>query len=148
MAEESAAAEAVRSAADAKLKRESDLAKAAIAAREMGLAPAMAQLVLEATDVAAVCGGLLVLLQLHPAASLLQPLMLAIFESGRQMEASAAVIAAGSNLSPEALSLPFQAPLVSTLTHQHVIPSSHRLIISVLLQASAHQPRPKGHLLS
>ena len=88
-AEASAVAAATQATADAKLKRESDLARAAIAVRGVSLADAMAQLVAEAADGAAACGGLLVLLQLHAAATLLEPLLRAILEGGRVLDAVA-----------------------------------------------------------
>jgi len=53
----------------------------------MPLASAMGQLVGEVGDANAACGGLLVLLQLHPAASLVEPLLLAILDGGRQLAA-------------------------------------------------------------
>ena len=77
--------EAAKEAAERQLKHESDLAKAAIASRDIPLPKACATLVARCESAEAACGALLVLTQNHSPASLAEPLLNGILAAGRQL---------------------------------------------------------------
>lgn len=76
-------ANAAKAAAEAKLKFESDLARAAIGVKSMQVERAMSQLVSMCESAEHACGGLLVLLQNKSAAALLPLLLSAVLQHKR-----------------------------------------------------------------
>jgi len=78
VAAEAAEAKAIKDAAERKLKRESDLAKHALALDQVALGTALQRLVARCTSLQQACGGLLILLERHTAEALIAPLLLAL----------------------------------------------------------------------